>query len=142
MSRLRLVLGAIYRCPMKRLDPRRISSTLRSVGGAHDVPQVERHRDWVRLAESLGLHSVWLPEMHFAEGVCPAPLVGLAELVSLTKRLRLGTTSLLLPLHPPDELASEIAALDRISGGRLLIGLGRGFQKKMLEAFRRPWRRR
>ena len=106
-----------------------------SLGGAHDIPQVERHRDWVRLAESLGLHSVWLPEMHFAAGVCPAPLVGLAEFVSLTQRLRLGTTSLLLPLHPPDEIAAEIAALDRISGGRLLIGLGRGFQSKMLEAF-------
>ncbi len=106
-----------------------------SLGGAHDIPQVERQRDWVRLAESLGLHSVWLPEMHFAAGVCPAPLLGLAEFASLTQRLRLGTTSLLLPLHPPDEIAAEIAALDRISGGRLLIGLGRGVERRMLEAF-------
>jgi alkanesulfonate monooxygenase SsuD/methylene tetrahydromethanopterin reductase-like flavin-dependent oxidoreductase (luciferase family) len=106
-----------------------------ALGGAHEVGHVERQRKWVDLAESLEMHSVWLPEMHFAPGVCPAPLIELAGFAARTKKLRLGTTSLLLPLHPPEEIAAEIAALDRISGGRLLIGLGRGFQKKMLEAF-------
>lgn len=106
-----------------------------ALGGAHQPDRVERRRDWVRLGESLGLHSVWLPEMHFAPGVCPTPLVELAEFAALTERLRLGTTSLLLPLHPPEAIAAEIAALDRVSGGRLLIGLGRGFRKRMLEAF-------
>lgn len=76
--------------------------------------------------------------MHFERGVCPAPLLELARFAPATRRLRLGTTSLLLPLHPPDELALEIAALDQLSGGRTLIGLGRGFQKRMLEAFRVP----
>ena len=109
-----------------------------SIGGAHSPGEVERRRGWVRLAESLGLHSVWLPEMHFAPGVCSAPLIELASYAAMTKRLRFGTTSLLLPLHPPFELAAEIAALDRLSGGRLLIGLGRGFNKRMLEAFGVP----
>jgi len=76
--------------------------------------------------------------MHFQPGVCPAPLVELAGYAATTRRLRLGTTSLLLPLHPPEKIAAEIAALDQISGGRLLIGLGRGFQKPMLEAFGVP----
>lgn len=106
-----------------------------SLGGVHSDNQLMRHRAWVDLAEQIGLHSVWLPEMHFAPGVCPAPLVELAGFAARTKRLRLGTTSLLLPLHPADEVAAEIAALDRLSNGRLLVGLGRGFQKKMLEAF-------
>lgn len=106
-----------------------------SLGGAHEVGHVERQRGWIELAESIGIHSVWLPEMHFAAGVCPAPLLELAGFAALTQRLRFGTTSLLLPLHPPEEIAAEIAALDRISGGRLLIGLGRGFHKRMLEAF-------
>jgi len=95
-------------------------------------------RRWVERAEALGLHSVWLPEMHFERGVSPAPLVELAAWAPWTSRLRLGTTSLLLPLHPPDELAAEIAALDQLSAGRALIGLGRGFQRRMLEAFRVP----
>ncbi len=106
-----------------------------ALGGTHDAGQLARQRSWVDRAESLGLHSVWLPEMHFAAGVCPAPLVELAGLAARTRRLRLGTTSLLLPLHPPEEIAQELATLDRLSGGRLLIGLGRGFDRRMLEAF-------
>lgn len=106
-----------------------------SLGGAHGVGEAQRQRDWIQLAEPLGIHSVWLPEMHFAPGVCPAPLIELAGFVARTRRLRFGTTSLLLPLHPPEQIAAEIAALDRLSDGRLLVGLGRGFHKRMLEAF-------
>lgn len=76
--------------------------------------------------------------MHFQPGVCPAPLVELAGYAATTEHLRLGTTSLLLPLHPAEKMAAEIATLDQISGGRLLVGLGRGFQKPMLEAFGVP----
>jgi alkanesulfonate monooxygenase SsuD/methylene tetrahydromethanopterin reductase-like flavin-dependent oxidoreductase (luciferase family) len=92
----------------------------------------------VALAEERGLHSVWLPEMHFTAGACSSPLVELAGYAASTRRLRFGTTSLLLPLHPPDQIAAEIAALDQLSRGRLLIGLGRGFNKRMLEAFDVP----
>lgn len=109
-----------------------------SLGGAHSTSQVERHRRWVALAEAQGLHSVWLPEMHFAPGACPAPLIELAGYAASTRKLRFGTTSLLLPLHPPEQIAAEIAALDQLSRGRLLIGLGRGFNKRMLEAFDVP----
>jgi len=106
-----------------------------ALGGAHDPTALARHRAWVLEAERLELHSVWLPEMHFAPGVCPAPLLELAGFAALTKRLRLGTTSLLLPLHSAEVLAGQIAALDRISRGRALVGLGRGFRRPMLEAF-------
>lgn len=109
-----------------------------SLGGATPGEATGPRLRWVEQAEELGLHSVWLPEMHFERGVSPAPLIELAAWAPATKRLRLGTTSLLLPLHPPDALASEIAALDQLSGGRALIGLGRGFQRRMLEAFRVP----
>lgn len=109
-----------------------------SLGGSQGASQAASHRDWVDLAEALSLHSIWLPEMHFQPGVCPAPLIELAGYAARTQRLRFGTTSLLLPLHPPEEIAAEIASLDQLSGGRLLIGLGRGFQKPMLEAFGVP----
>ena len=109
-----------------------------SLGGEPSAEAVDGRRRWVDRAEALGLHSIWLPEMHFERGVSPAPLLELASWAPRTRRIRLGTTSLLLPLHPPDALAAEIAALDQLSGGRALIGLGRGFQRRMLEAFRVP----
>lgn len=109
-----------------------------ALGGAHDAAQLGRNREAAQLADALGLHSIWLPEMHFAAGGCATPLLVLAELAGLTQHVRLGTTSLLLPLHPPRQIAAEIALLDRLSKGRLLIGLGRGYQKRMLEAFGVP----
>jgi alkanesulfonate monooxygenase SsuD/methylene tetrahydromethanopterin reductase-like flavin-dependent oxidoreductase (luciferase family) len=99
--------------------------------GARALARVER-------AEALGLHSVWLPEGHFAPGAMPSPLVALAAFAARTRRLRLGTTSLLLPLRPPLQVAEEVATLDRLSGGRVWLGLGRGFRAPLFEAFGVP----
>jgi alkanesulfonate monooxygenase SsuD/methylene tetrahydromethanopterin reductase-like flavin-dependent oxidoreductase (luciferase family) len=90
---------------------------------------------WVDRAESLGLHSVWIPEMHFAPGVATSPLLVLAACAARSPRLRLGTTSLLLPIRPPLRTAEEAAALDRLSQGRLILGLGRGFRAPLFDAF-------
>lgn len=90
---------------------------------------------WAELAESLGLHSLWMPEMHFAPGSTPAPLIDLAGIAARTRHLRLATTSLLLPIHDPRELARAAAALDHLSQGRLILGLGRGFRAPLFRAF-------
>jgi alkanesulfonate monooxygenase SsuD/methylene tetrahydromethanopterin reductase-like flavin-dependent oxidoreductase (luciferase family) len=86
-------------------------------------------------ADALGLHSLWLPEHHFEPGATSAPLAALAAFAVRTRRLRLATTSLLLPLHHPLRLAAEIASLDALSCGRALIGLGRGFRASVFAAF-------
>jgi alkanesulfonate monooxygenase SsuD/methylene tetrahydromethanopterin reductase-like flavin-dependent oxidoreductase (luciferase family) len=87
-------------------------------------------------AEALGLHSLWLPEHHFGgSGAIPSPLLLLAAVAARTQRLRLGTTSFLLPLRHPIHVAEEVAVLDRLSGGRVILGLGRGFRRSTFEAF-------
>ncbi len=86
-------------------------------------------------ADALGLHSLWLPEHHFDPGATSAPLAALAAFAMRTQRIRLATTSLLLPLHHPLRLAAEIASLDALSNGRALIGLGRGFRASVFAAF-------
>ncbi|MEE2778649.1 MAG: LLM class flavin-dependent oxidoreductase [Acidobacteriota bacterium] len=91
------------------------------------------------LAESMGYQSLWLPESHFiGKGACPAPLMVLAAAAARTQTLRLGTTSYLLPIRNPIQAAEEVAMLDRISNGRVILGLGRGFRKALFEAFRVP----
>jgi alkanesulfonate monooxygenase SsuD/methylene tetrahydromethanopterin reductase-like flavin-dependent oxidoreductase (luciferase family) len=59
----------------------------------------------------------------------------LAALAARTRRLRLATTSLLLPLHHPLRVAAETATLDALSGGRLWLGLGRGFRAAAFAGF-------
>jgi alkanesulfonate monooxygenase SsuD/methylene tetrahydromethanopterin reductase-like flavin-dependent oxidoreductase (luciferase family) len=59
----------------------------------------------------------------------------LAAVAARTRRMRLATTSLLLPLHHPLRVAAETATLDALSGGRLWLGLGRGFRAPVFEGF-------
>jgi len=86
-------------------------------------------------ADALGLHSVWLPEGHFTAGGTSAPLTLLAALAPRTRRVRLATTSILLPIHHPLRLAADVVTLDALSGGRVLLGLGRGFRPALFQAF-------
>jgi alkanesulfonate monooxygenase SsuD/methylene tetrahydromethanopterin reductase-like flavin-dependent oxidoreductase (luciferase family) len=90
-------------------------------------------------AESLGLHSFWLPESHFTAATSnPAPLLLLAAVAARTKRLRVATTSFLLPVRQPLLAAEEVAVLDCLSGGRLILGVGRGFRPALFDAFEVP----
>jgi len=105
-----------------------------SLGGASSAAEWQRLLAWVDRAEAWGLHSVWIPEMHFTPGATTSPLLALAACASRSRRLRLGTVSLLLPIRPPLRVAEEVAALDRLSGGRVLLGLGRGCRAPLFSA--------
>lgn len=89
-----------------------------------------------RLAEEWGYQSIWLPENHFSGyAALPDPLMLLAGMAATTTTLLLGTTSYLLPLRHPLQAAEQVAVLDQLSGGRLILGLGRGYQAPTYAAF-------
>jgi alkanesulfonate monooxygenase SsuD/methylene tetrahydromethanopterin reductase-like flavin-dependent oxidoreductase (luciferase family) len=91
-----------------------------------------------QFAEACGYDSIWLPENHFAEHALPDPLTLLAAVAGATSRIRLGTTSYLLTLRHPLQAAEQVAVLDQLSEGRLILGVGRGYAPEMLRAFRVP----
>lgn len=68
--------------------------------------------------------SLWLSER--ITGPAPDPLVGLAVAAGRTRRLKLGTSVLVLPGRNPALLAKQLASLDVLSGGRLLPAFGLG----------------
>lgn len=87
------------------------------------------------LAEQLGYQSFFLPENHFNAGALPDPLMLLAAVSGATDSIRLGTTSYLLPIRHPLQAAEQVAVLDQLCGGRLILGLGRGFSADLFTAF-------
>jgi alkanesulfonate monooxygenase SsuD/methylene tetrahydromethanopterin reductase-like flavin-dependent oxidoreductase (luciferase family) len=90
-------------------------------------------------AEALGFASFWLPESHFgARGALPQPLLLLAAVAARTRKLGLGTTSYLLPVRHPLQVAEDVAVLDRLSEGRVILGVGRGFRSDLFAAFDVP----
>lgn len=79
-----------------------------------------------RAAETLGFADVWAGDhlaYHAPSLDCP---VALAAAATATKRVRVGSAVLLGPLRPPALVARETAALDRLSEGRFVLGLGVG----------------
>jgi probable F420-dependent oxidoreductase len=99
-------------------------------GGDFDATIAECER-----AEAAGFDSVWLGEHHNSILLYPAPLVGLAAIAARTRRVRLGTGVLLLPLYHPLAVAEEAAMVDVISRGRLILGVGAGYAPEEFAAF-------
>ena len=90
-------------------------------------------------AEELGFDSVWLPEHHFATpGLLGNPITLAAAVSQRTSRIKLGIGALVLPFQHPLRIAEDTALLDVLSGGRLLLGVGRGWQAPEFQAFQVP----
>ena len=90
-----------------------------------------------KLAEPLGFESVWSVEHHFTDyTMCPDPLQFLTYMAGCTTTVRLGTMVVVLPWHDPLRVAESVAMLDNLSGGRLVLGLGRGAGRVEFDGFR------
>lgn len=85
--------------------------------------------DQIALADALGYGCAWLTEHHFLRGYShlSKPELLLAAAAARTQRIRLGHAIIPLPLHHPVHVAERVATLDALSGGRLEVGIGRGF---------------
>ena len=80
-------------------------------------------------AEDLGFDSVWMEEHHSVTNhYWPSPLPVLAGFATRTSRLVLGTDIIVAAFHHPVRLAEDVAMLDVISNGRLVLGIAIGYK--------------
>jgi len=117
--------------------------------------------EYVQTAEAAGFDSVWVGE-HPALPVAnetaypggsaglpapsavplPDPLEWLAFAAARTTTLLLGTAVMILPLHPTTVVAKRVATLDQVSGGRVRLGVGLGWNRQEYVACGAPWEHR
>jgi len=118
-------------------------------GGATSYP--EALASVAQAAEMAGFDSLWAGEHHVlatSSTRIPAssrflnPVVALTYVAAFTRTIRLGTGILLLPQHQPLILAKELASLDVLSGGRLIVGIGVGWAEEEFEALGVPFHER
>ena len=115
------------------------------------LPEVEREVRWpeylamARRAEELGYDSLWLGDhllYRFADGTSRGPWEAwtmLSALAASTTRIRLGPLVAATAFHSPAMLAKMAVTVDEISGGRLVLGLGAGWNETEFRAFGFPF---
>lgn len=90
----------------------------------------------VRAAEQAGFEISWFAEHHFSNYcVCPSPLMMIARMAGETTRIKLGSGVVIVPLYEPARLLAEIGMVDAMTHGRLVLGVGSGYQPYEFERF-------
>ena len=97
----------------------------REIVMTQEVPNFRQILDLAEHAETLGFDSVWVGDSVLARPRFEA-LTTLAAVAARTQRVKLGTAVLLPMLRQPVVLANEVANLDHVAHGRLILGVGIG----------------
>ena len=106
-------------------------------GQLSDVEAYRRDFELAARAEEAGFDSVWSSEHHFTDyQMTSQMLMFLAWVAGQTKRIKLGTMVTVLPWHDPIRVAEGFSVLDHLSGGRAILGIGRGLGRYEFDAFR------
>ncbi len=82
-----------------------------------------------RFADAQGFSSVWTPERHFHVfgGLFPNPALTSAAVATVTERVQIRAGSVISPLHDPIRIAEEWSVVDNLSGGRVAVSFGSGW---------------
>ena len=123
----------------------------RPIGVGVQLPEVEREVRWpeyraiARTAEQAGFDSVWLGDhllYRYGDGSTRGPWevwTMLSALAASTSRVRLGPLVACTAFHSPAMLAKLAATVDEVSGGRLILGLGAGWNEVEFAALGAPF---
>jgi len=130
--------------PQQRM---KIGIELDIVEGSLDgrTPTFRDLREMALVAEQVGLDSIWLADhliyrfLNRAESAPWEVLTMLSALAAVTTHITLGTLVICTSFRPPAMLAKMADAVDEISGGRFILGLGAGWHQPEYEAFGYPF---
>jgi alkanesulfonate monooxygenase SsuD/methylene tetrahydromethanopterin reductase-like flavin-dependent oxidoreductase (luciferase family) len=106
-------------------------------GQLSDLEAYQRDLELAARAEEVGFDSVLTSEHHFSDYQLTSQLLMfLSWVAGQTERVRLGTMVTVLPWHDPVRVAESFSVLDHLSGGRAILGIGRGLGAVEFDGFR------
>jgi alkanesulfonate monooxygenase SsuD/methylene tetrahydromethanopterin reductase-like flavin-dependent oxidoreductase (luciferase family) len=115
------------------------------------LPEVEREVRWpeylamAKAAEEAGFESVWIGDHLLYDAPERAPWevwTLMSAVAAATERVRIGPLVACAGFHPPAVLAKMASTIDEISGGRFVLGLGSGWNRREFDAFGIPYDKR
>jgi probable F420-dependent oxidoreductase len=110
----------------------------RFLADARDIASVDELRETARRAEAIGIDTLAIPD-HLIQQL--APMAAMAAIVSVSDRLRVTGFVLNNDLRHPAVMAQELASIDVLSGGRLDVAIGGGWNRAEYEAIGLPFDR-
>ena len=114
-----------------------MSIFFQNLTGLEDQEVYQHELAMMNMAQELGFDSVWSAEHHF-DHYTMAPSVSqlLTYAAARMERVNVGSMVMVLPWHDPVRIVEEIAVLEHLSGGRTILGIGRGLGRLEFEGLR------
>lgn len=96
----------------------------------------EQMRVMTRMADDAGFDVAWFAEHHLSNySISSSPLMPTVHMASQTKRIKVGPAVIVMPFYEPLRLAEDICLADQLTNGRLVLGLGTGYQPREFKKF-------
>ncbi len=104
--------------------------------GPSHAEVVDQMRTMTRMVDQAGFDIAWFAEHHLSNYcISPSPLLSLVHMAEQTRQIRVGPAVIVMPFYEPLRLVEEICYADQLTNGRLVLGLGTGYQPREFDKF-------
>lgn len=106
------------------------------VDGSSHADVFQQMRNMTRMVDDAGFDIAWFAEHHLSNySISPSPLMTTAHMAGQTRRIKLGPAVVVMPFYEPLRLVEDICLADQLTEGRLVLGLGTGYQPREFKKF-------
>lgn len=106
------------------------------VDGSTHADVFKQMRDMTGMVDEGGFDVAWFAEHHLSNySISPSPLMTAANMAAQTKRIKVGPAVVVMPFYEPLRLVEDICLADQLTEGRLVLGLGTGYQPREFKKF-------
>jgi alkanesulfonate monooxygenase SsuD/methylene tetrahydromethanopterin reductase-like flavin-dependent oxidoreductase (luciferase family) len=106
------------------------------VGGSTHKQVFQQMRDMTCMVDDAGFDIAWFAEHHLSNYcISPSPLMTAANMAAHTKQIKVAPGVIVAPFYEPLRLAEEVCLADQLTDGRLVLGMGTGYQPREFKKF-------